>query len=296
MIEEQSPSYNPFDNVKDRKEVFDFNKVFQDTQIDLKEKLSHPPVAIAIGEHSYKGNNYPTAFGSYGDISCIVGASKSKKTFFKSALLAGYIGGNSNNYFKAIRGIDSQRKYVIDIDTEQSRYHSQRVFKRVEEMTGLEHPLYKCFYLREYTPPQRMKFIEWLLMESEYSGKIGLVSIDGYADLVTDFNNIDQASELSNKLMKWSSEQQCHITGILHRNYGTQKPVGHVGSFILKKAETVVFVENDIDNGTTTINCEYSRNMPFENITFTIDDDHLPTEITNPQIGKSFTPKDKAPF
>ena len=113
MIEEKSPEYNPFDNPKDRKEVFDFDKVFNDSQIDLKEKLSHPPVAIAIGEHDYKGNNYPTPFGSYGDISCIVGSSKSKKTFFKSAIIAGYIGGNSNSHFKAIHGIDSQQKYVI---------------------------------------------------------------------------------------------------------------------------------------------------------------------------------------
>jgi hypothetical protein len=34
-----------------------------------------------------------------------------------------------------------------------------------------------------------------------------------------------------------------HITGILHKNFGTSKPVGHVGSSVLKKAETVVFMK-----------------------------------------------------
>ncbi len=288
--------YNPFDNLQDRKLVgkpgFDPIKIQSDSFIDLNTKISHPPTAISIGSYDYRGMQYPIPFGSYGDISCIVGASKSKKTFFKSAVIAAYIGGNSINYFSNMIGQDSVNKYVIDIDTEQSRFHSQRVFKRVQDMTGINHELYKGFSLREYTPPERMQFIEWLLNDSEYSGNIGLVSIDGYADLVTDFNNIDQASELSNKLMKWSSEQLCHITGILHRNFGTQKPVGHVGSFILKKAETVVFVESD-ENGFAKVTCEYSRNIPFADISFGIDNNHLPFKVED--IVKEVT-KDKAPF
>jgi hypothetical protein len=239
-----------------------------------------------MGEYEYRGNRYPIPFGSYGDISCIVGASKSQKTFFKSAIVAGYLGGQSTGYFPNIIGLDNSDKWVIDIDTEQSRYHSQRTFRRSEFMTNTLNPKYKCFALREYTPPERVKFIEWLLYESPYSDNIGLVSIDGYSDLVTDFNNIDQASELVNKLMKWSTDKNCHITGILHRNFGTQKPVGHVGSFILKKSETVVFAENFKDDGYTQITCEYSRGLPFEDIYFQINDDHLPFEISCPIGGK----------
>jgi hypothetical protein len=36
-----------------------------------------------------------------------------------------------------------------------------------------------------------------------------------------------------------------YITGILHKKLGTSKPVGHVGSSVLKKAETVVFIEKE---------------------------------------------------
>lgn len=294
MIEEQAPEYNPFNILADRKKVdsTDYKAILQATEIDLKQKIEHPPVAIAMGEYTYRNEQYPIPFGSYGDISCIVGASKSKKTFFKSALIAAYIGGDSNLHFSNMYGLNSKGKYIIDIDTEQSKYHSHRTFKRVEYMTGISNPFYKCFYLREYTPPQRMKFIEWLINDSEYADNIGLISIDGYADLVTDFNNIDQASELSNKLMKWSSDKQCHITGVLHRNFGTQKPVGHVGSFILKKAETVIFVDSDLDTGFARVSCEYSRNLPFDDIHFMIDDNHLPTKIDDPikKESKPFTP------
>lgn len=287
MIEERSPVYNPFDNMTDRKEaLIDYEAIRLSTEIDLNKSIEHPPVAIGMGEYTYQGNHYPIPFGSYGDISCIVGASKSKKTFFKSAIIAGYIGGTSNNYFSNIQGLKGAGKWIIDIDTEQSRYHSQRTFRRVQYMTGIDNPHYKCFALREYTPPERLKFIDWLINDSPYSDNIGLISIDGYADLVTDFNNIDQASEVSNKLMKWSSDKNCHITGILHRNFGTMKPVGHLGSFILKKAETVVFVDSDKDSGHTKVTCEYSRGLSFEDIYFSINDDHLPYKIDDPVTDK----------
>jgi hypothetical protein len=248
MIEEEIPVYNPFDNHNDRKKVdnTNFDKIQKNSFIDLSKPIEHPPVSISMGTYNFRGDIFPIPFGSYGDISCIVGASKSRKTFFKSAVVSAYAGGSSNTFFPKMTGLSGGDKWIIDIDTEQSKYHAQRTFKRVEFMTGIKNnPKYVCFALREYTPQERLKFIEWLLYKSPYSDNIGLIAIDGYADLVTDFNNIDQASDLSNKLMKWSSEKGCHITGILHRNFGTQKPVGHVGSFILKKAETVVFVDND---------------------------------------------------
>ena len=276
--------YNPFDNPQHRKLVdsFDPAKLIDKARVSLSDKLEHPPTAIAMGEYNYRGESYPIPFGSYGDISCIVGASKSRKTFFKSALISSYIGGNANIYFPTMYGLGREDRVIIDIDTEQSKYHSQRVFKRVEYMTGAIPDFYICFYLREYTPEQRLKFIEWLFTKSEYSGKIGLMSIDGYADLVTDFNNIDQATDVVTKLMKWSSEYNCHITGVLHKNFGTSKPVGHIGSLILKKAETVAFVENNKETGFTEVTCEYSRNLPFDNVFFEVNNDHLPSAVANP--------------
>ena len=276
--------YNPFDNPEHRKLVdsFDPAKLIYKARVSLSDKLEHPPTAIAMGEYNYRGESYPIPFGSYGDISCIVGASKSRKTFFKSALISSYIGGNANIYFPTMYGLGREDRVIIDIDTEQSKYHSQRVFKRVEYMTGAIPEFYICFYLREYTPEQRLKFIEWIFTKSEYSGKIGLMSIDGYADLVTDFNNIDQATDVVTKLMKWSSGYNCHITGVLHKNFGTSKPVGHIGSLILKKAETVAFVENNKETGFTEVTCEYSRNLPFDNVFFEVNNDHLPSAVANP--------------
>lgn len=294
LHEEAPPLYNPWSGDTDGGNVNDFNSMHSATEIDLGEVLERPPIAISIGSHQFKGRNYPTPFGSYGDFSCIVGASKSKKTFFKSAIVAGY--ANSQhfqlNHFIDFEGHNSEGKWIIDIDTEQSKWDAQNVFRRVAEMTPDREIKYKCFYLREYSPTERLEFINWLLTESPYVGNIGLVSIDGYADLVNNFNDVDEANELVTKLLRWSSVQQCHITGILHRNFQSQKPVGHVGSFILKKAETVAFVEPYGESGFTLVKAEYTRKMPFDDIVFEVNSNGLPVNVEN-AVKEIYAQKDK---
>lgn len=269
-----------------------FNQIAKESFIDPKAEIKRQPIAISLGESEYKGNYYPIPLGSYGDFSCIVGASKSKKTFFKSMIVSGYLGGNSCNYSE-IKGHDNSDKYVLEFDTEQSEYHTQRVTRRVIEMVGINDERYKSFSIRKYDPKIRFQFIEYMIFESEYKDKIGLISIDGYVDLVTDFNSLEQSTELTEKLLQWTSKSKCHITGILHKNFGTSKPVGHVGSSVLKKAETVIFVESD--NQLTKVKCEYSRNIPFDEFYFEVNKDHLPivvnytpTEILNKTTKKPF--------
>jgi hypothetical protein len=258
-----------------------FKKLMHDSYVDPSEQMKAQPVAISIGSSEYKGTNYPIPFGSYGDFSCIVGASKSRKTFFKSMIEAGYIGGQSNILNPSIRGHNSTDRLIISLDTEQSKYHTQRVTRRVLDLVGCNYDLYKSFSLRPYSPKERFEFVNWLVYESEYRKDIGLMSIDGYVDLVTDFNSLEQATGLTEKLLEWTARKeikhQMHITGILHKNFGTSKPVGHVGSSVLKKAEQVVFIEKDGE--LSVAKCEYSRNMEFEPITFGVNKDWLPYEV-----------------
>jgi hypothetical protein len=259
--------------------ILDFKQILKESLIDPAEEIKQQPIALSIGESIYKGNSYPIPFGSYGDFSCIVGASKSRKTFFKSMIEAAYIGGKSNIHNPSIKGHNADKKFVLSFDTEQSHFHAQRVQRRVLELIGGNCEYYKTFGLRGYTPKERFDFIDWVVFESDFKNNIGLMSIDGFVDLVTDFNSLEQSTGLTEKLLNWTAKGKMHCTGILHKNFGTAKPVGHVGSSILKKAETVVFVEK-VDDDVTIVKCEYSRNQPFKEIKFNVDDnDWLPKEI-----------------
>lgn len=263
--------YNP------EEQKIDF-KIFQSKHlIDLNKPIKRQPIAISIGDYWHAGHSHPIPFGSYGDFSCLVGPSKSMKTFLKTALIASYIGGSSDYYFPDFKGHLTEGKYILDIDTEQSTFHVQRSGKRIIEMVGEENNLYRLFALRELSPKIRLQFIEWLIMESEYKQNLGLVTIDGAADLLEDVNDLKESNSLVHDLMKWTSISNCHICTVLHRNFGSNKPTGHLGSAILKKAETVAFVEREGD--VTKVTPEYTRNYPFKEFQFCLDNNHLPIVI-----------------
>lgn len=247
------------------------NKLF----INPYEKIEHPPIAISSGYF----NNFHIPIVTYGNFACIVGASKSMKSFFKSALLACYIGGKSQSRFPEIQGHNTEGKYIIDLDTEQSDFHVSKMANRVLDMVGNKVDNYKMFALRSINPKERVQFLDWLFQESEYKNKIGLCSIDGVADLIDNVNDLDRSNEITQKLMTLSQENNTAILTVLHRNFESDKPTGHLGSAILKKAESVIFV--DKDNDIVSVKPRYTRNLPFTGFSFTLDDNHLPTHLND---------------
>lgn len=257
---------------EDRKK--DFKAMHDKCFVDVSLQLPPPPIALSVGTYRYKGNDYPVPFGTYGNFSCLVGASKSMKTFLKSAIVASYIGGNSNNYFPDMKGHNTKGKFILDVDTEQSLWHTQKVARRSCDMVGANYDLYKPFSTREYDPRERFQFIEWLMMESDYKSNIGLVLVDGAADIMDNVNDLEEANKITQGMMKWTSVSNAHLCTVLHRNHGSDKPTGHLGSSIMKKAETVAFVTRDDD--VTRVTPDYCRNQPFEEFVFTLDKNHLP--------------------
>ena len=257
-------------DVKDEFNGLDFHKKLF---INPHDKIEHQPIAISAG---FNFDNY-IPLVTYGNFACIVGASKSMKSFLKTALIACYIGGKSIDYFSDLRGHNNEDKYIIDLDTEQSEYHVHKSANRVLNMVGSDYEKYKMFALRSITPKERVQFLDCLFNDSEYKNKIGLCSIDGVADLIDNVNDLDKSNEITQKLMTLSADNNTAILTILHRNFETNKPTGHLGSAILKKAETVIFV--DKNENIVDVKARYTRNIPFDNFQFELDDNALPKEI-----------------
>jgi len=254
--------------------IKDFKQIHREAFVDVQAKLHMPPIALSIGTHEYRGDQVPNAFGTYGNFSCVVGASKSRKSFFKSLLIASYIGGESTQYAPDFKTHREDNGFVLDFDTEQSAFHSQKTFKRVCEISGGYNEFYKPYSLRKFDFRERLEFIEWCMLESDYKDNLGLVSIDGFADLVSDVNDLSQCNELVQKLLSWTDISQCHLTGILHTNFASDKATGHLGSAIMKKAETVCVLEYGED--ATSVKFKYTRGFPIDNFSFSIGSDGLP--------------------
>jgi len=256
----------------------------RDCYIDPNKELEHPPVAISYGEHSYNTKDglvsYPTPIGTYGNFSFIGAPPKHKKTFLVSLLSAAYLGGNSKRFTGNLKGHRDDR-CVIHFDTEQGNFHAQRVFRRVLEMSGLEDQCYRTYGLRRLSPKERLNAINYAF--KKYEG-LGLVIIDGIADLVSDVNNIDEANQVVQMLMKWTEIYNCHIITVIHTNWGSTKPTGHLGSALQKKCETEIHLErNEFDASIIDVKCKSSRGRAFDNFSFFVNQKGYP-EIANQDI------------
>lgn len=256
----------------------DFEALIRKTFVDLKVKIDRPETLISIGEHQYKDKFYPTAVMTSGEFSCIVAPSKTKKSFLKSALCACYIGGKANQFFSNIKGHRDKDYDILDIDTEQSSYYSQKTFQRVAEMTGDDYENHKPYKLRALSVQERLVLIEHLIYSND---NLKLVFIDGIADLMMDVNDMEKANEIANYLLKWTEERNIHICVIIHSAFGTKKATGNLGSALIKKAESVIML--DPTDGTKKVVKaihQYSRGYSFNDFHFSIKDkDALPYQV-----------------
>lgn len=252
--------------------------IAEECTIDTSEVMEYPPTALSLGEKTIqaKGGNItmPIPIGTYGNFSFVQAPPKSKKTFFVSLLASVYLSGG-NNFGGKIKGHRDGR-CLMHFDTEQGHWHAQRVFKRVQDMsTTKEVGCYHTYALRTIGYKERLLFIEHCLEQNK--GKNGLVIIDGIADLVSDVNNLEESNLCVQKIMQLSAKYDCHIVTVIHSNYGSDKPTGHLGSFLEKKTENQIQLEiNTVNKEWITVSCKRSRGYAFETFSFSINEFGLP--------------------
>jgi hypothetical protein len=272
--------FEALENISNEIEI-DFDKLEKDCFVDLSEEMMHPEILLSIGQHEYKGNFYDTPIMTAGEFSAIVATSKSKKTFLKSAFLGSYIGGKSSILFPNIKSHRETEFTILDFDTEQGKYYTQRTFRRVLEMVGANYKSYKGYATRHLSSNERLLLIDHCLKNQQrYKHPVKLVAIDGIADLVENSNDIVMSKEASDYIMKWTYEYNIHITTVIHKSPQTNKPLGHLGTYVLKKAETVIDLEVQEDYSVKVTN-PYSRGYKFEDFTFDINKEALPYLIEN---------------
>ena len=256
----------------------------EDCFVNSHQKIEYPPVALSYGEKLIKTKNgdslLPIPIGTYGNLSVVTAPPKTKKTFFISLLASVYLSGK-NIYGGNIKG-HRGNGHLVHFDTEQGHWHCQKVFKRVYDMdSSIQPDVYHTFGLRTIGYKIRLEFIEYYL--SQKINTPSLVIIDGIADLVSDVNNLEESNAVVQKLMQWSALYNCHIINVIHQNFGSTKlGTGHLGSFLEKKAETVISLEaNTVNKEWVTVKCGRSRGYAFETFSFEVNDVGLPTIVDN---------------
>lgn len=260
-------------------EVDEMQALLASLETDSTQEIEEPEKAITLrfGMDSY-------IYGTMGNFSLIQGKAKSRKSFFLSALMAGAIA--SHDVCGHIRGHISD-KVNIYIDTEQGQWHSAVAKKRIQSMAGLDprinHPNFKHYQFRGLlTNKERLKLTDYIMQTTD---NIGLVVIDGIVDLASKgVNDEEEATAIASKLLQWTSEKNCHIACVLHENKNDRNAKGHLGSYLVQKAETTIsLAKSETRPGSSDIVPEYTRNKEFPSMIMTIESyDSISLEMQEP--------------
>lgn len=260
----------------------EINLILQRAKISPQDVIDIPPICMEV-----IGRMESSSFATLGNFSTVIGKAKSKKTFLITMALATAIrNGTIFEKFKA--NFPENKSRVIYFDTEQSRYHVQKVVKRICHLTeNMQPENFDCYAFRSLSTYKRRKAIEHVL--NTVPG-IGLIVIDGIRDLVKDINSSDESTDIVNLLMKWSEEKDIHIIVVLHQNKGDNNARGHLGTEIVNKSESVISVTRDThDPSISIVEPEYCRENDFPAFAFKIDEKGMPYVLNDwqpPKEGK----------
>ena len=254
--------------------AIELDSILKGAYIDLEIPVEKPPVIMKIRDVEGMTTRDKRLF-TLGNFSATTGKSKSKKTFLASMLLAA-ASGNTTVQNKFTSDLPKNKLAVLLFDTEQSRYDSFLTSSRIPSILGYIPENFGAFDLREFTPHERCEIIDFAL--KKFKDNLGFVVIDGVADLAKAINDEEEATRVVGLLMKWSKLYNCHIHTIIHQNKQDNFATGHLGSAIIKKAETIISVTKDTQNSrTSNVSCQMIRGTDdFDDFDFTINTSGLP--------------------
>ena len=231
-----------------------------------------------------------------GNIVTIQGKPKSRKTVFITALLASFVSG------LPVLGMDCARPNdakIAWIDTEQSHYDLYKCVSFVKSAAGVKvlPSFIQIYQNRPLSPSENRAFLITLLKDTS----INIVFIDGLLDFVNDMNNIEEVAGLIQELQQIIFEKNILLITVLHENKGSNFSLGHLGSFLERKSQSVLRVEKNAAG--STLEPVYLRSdqdfspiqifWNFEKMKYEARENHFKTNIKR---ADELTPADLSGF
>ena len=250
-------------------------------------------------------------FSPLGGIQAISGQKKNGKTFVLSLLMAAAIDNGSQRLKQYLPGLNVREDtkaflghdpIILYCDTEMEQLYTAKVLRRVHWLCDLDmrskFDRFHVLWLREVpkaeeqsTNKERWRLIK-LAMEKV---KPDIVFIDGLRDIVNNFNDLEESSEIINEMMAIASNNKRCIWNVLHfnpkpSNDDESKMRGHLGTELGNKvSDTFVSVKKkDAVTGqvTFTVKQQDARGKDVNDWTFEIVDDAgnlgIPKILSNP--------------
>lgn len=187
-----------------------------------------------------------------GNLANISAEAKAGKSAFTGAMLAAVMATSSADCF-TVTAENPKGHALLHFDTETSRADWHSLLCRAKRRARVEAfpPWLVSYHLTGRTPHECRRDMEDAIAGAarEFGG-VFAVFVDGVGDLVFDPNDPEECFPLVTRLHALAIQYDTAIVNILHRNPGTEKTRGHLGSQLERKAETNLTLEKDEDGNT----------------------------------------------
>lgn len=234
-------------------------------------------------------------FSAIGGIQALTGQKKNGKTFVIAMLIATCLAPDSPRVHDNFPGLTVPERTldhlghlpkVLWVDTEMEKLNSAKVLRRVHWLIGQDmkvpHERFNVLWTRtvegsdkEPAFKKRLRLIKSAIdiMQPD------IVFIDGVRDIIGDFNDNAQSSELVQELMAIAEKHGICIWNVLHMNPrpgndDESKMRGHLGTELGNKVtDTLASVKTKNNNGVTfTVKQLDARGKDLDDWTFEITD------------------------
>jgi hypothetical protein len=298
----QSKAYDDFIDVGDlidfAKQSLDFkleftNKIqtLEQCRLNIEDELNKPPALLEIlqGKNSIK-------ICKRANITSLKGKSKAGKTTTAVMLMATLLmrGKLMDKFYCPYDNLN-----LIVFDTEESKYDALTMIRIMCKLRGItKHPKnLTAFSLKTFNAKRRIRY----LREYIYNNEVDVILLDGVKDLVRNINSPEEATDISDEVMRWNEERNCQIIGLIHENkdLSNTNMRGHLGTEFTNRSESVISSNREPDNESIfTITDDYPRGREkFEPISWKYVND-MPEITTFTSIQKKLKKGDdeECPF
>ena len=249
-------------------------------------------------EPRYLFEYHGVPFSPLGGIQAISGQKKNGKTFVLTQLMAVALGSGSERLGFYLPGLNTRKEttawlghepVVLYCDTEMEQLNTAKVLRRVHWLCGWDlkdrSDRFHVLWLREVpkTEQQSKNKERWRLIKNaieEVSPDI--VFVDGLRDIVDDFNDNRESSEIVGEMMTLASVRNICIWSVLHMNPrpgndDESKMRGHLGTELGNKVSDTFVCKKKKDQLTGkvsfTVQQQDARGKDVDDWTFEITDD-----------------------
>jgi hypothetical protein len=237
-------------------------------------------------------------FSPLGGIQAISGQKKNGKTFMLAQLMAVALGNGTNRIFEYLPGLRARPETVewlgheprvLYCDTEMEKLNTAKVLRRVHWLCDWDmkqaNDRFFVLWLREVPKSEQQSSNKerWRLIKNAIEQKNpDIVFVDGLRDLVDDFNDNAESSEIVGDMMSLASQRNICIWNVLHynprpSNDDESKMRGHLGTELGNKvSDTFISTKKkDANTGavTFTVKQQDARGKDVDDWTFEIVDD-----------------------